>query len=131
MKSFLSGLVGVAIGLVLFWGYSVLNTPVRQGLGAEISGNPTATMTNAIVSSTVSTVLAANSAAQYRSITNTTIGGSGSVWIGFSTTTGVAVGKGILLTPSSTLILSGDSLYTGIIYGIRDAGTSTISILQI
>jgi len=93
----------------------------------EISGN-SALGTNSTLTATTTAKLwlAGASNAQFRSFSNV---GVYDAWLS-ATTTNLVADYGLWLKASSTLILSGDSLYTGAIYGIG-TGTTTISILQI
>ena len=85
-----------------------------------------ATSTQITSTSTSQKILATAPQAQFRSFSNV---GPYDAWIS-PTSTGLAVGTGLWIKASSTVIFSGDSLYTGDWYGIG-TGTTSISTLQL
>ena len=71
---------------------------------------------------TITQVFGVEPGAQMRCITNAT--GTVSVFLAYGTSTGLNVGKGDLLNPTSTLRLVGDSLWRGGIWGFASVTTS-------
>lgn len=98
----------------------------------NLAGIPISASSNLGVNSTITAtttaklVLASRSDRQFLSISNV---GVYDVWIS-ATTTNLAANNGLWIKASTTQIFSGDSLYTGAIYGIG-TGTTTLSFLEI
>jgi len=102
-----------------------------NNLGMEISPSISVTNASSTVTTSASLVLAANSGAQARWITNL---GTSTAYLSFySTSTGFAAETGYALTGSSTLEMTMDrgNLWTGNIYGITAAGTAKLAISQL
>lgn len=119
------------LGLVLLIvGYrdlrDVLVGPTQLGAGGNsISGTPVQTVassSNILVTSTLRLVLANQSAAQLRCFGNAS--GSTPIYLGFGTSTGLMVGTGFPLMPSSSVTFAGDELDTGDIYAIAAVATN-------
>ncbi len=114
-------LVLVVIGL----GFAFTNRE-SQTLGQAIPPNlALGVNSNVTATTTVKLILADKSSGKLRVLSNVGIYD----FYYSATTTNLAVGAGALLRPSSTIVMSGDSLYTGILYGIA-AGTTTIGIFS-
>lgn len=117
-----------AIIIVLVLVYSFSGNKKLGEIRLDQTRTVTSTAITALSSSTVGLLLAEDSSAEFRSFSNKT---GITVWILFhSTSTGFTAGRGIPLIASSTLILSGDSLWTGNVYSITAAGTSSVAIMQ-
>ncbi len=87
----------------------------------SLGNNVTVTATT-----TAKLILSGGGNRQFLSISNV---GAYDAWVS-ATTTGLAANYGLWIDASTTQIFSGDSLYTGNIYGIG-TGTTTLSILEI
>ena len=108
----------IILALVIF-----VNKPINLGgnpisPNVKLGSNLTATTTG-----TAKLILAEASGAQLRVISNV---GPSDTWLS-STSTNLAANFGWWLKASSSLIMSGDNLYTGNIYGIV---TTTLAIFQ-
>lgn len=124
-------LLGVIIGGAVLFGASFLdgdNQPIIQLGGNPISGSSAmgSNLTKSVaVTSTI--VLAENSGAQLRIISNV---GPADVWLS-ATTTNLQRNYGFWLKASTTQVFSGDSLYTGALYGTSTATEAILSIFQL
>ena len=74
-------------------------------------------------------IFAANSGVELRCITNH---GTSTVTLGFGTSTGLTGTQGYVLgVPTSTVVFTGDTLYTGIIYGFTVGSGTIVSTCQL
>ena len=80
------------------------------------------------VTSTFSLVLAAKNDVQLRECSNI---GNTDMWISSTSTGLVAGGGGRLITGSSSISFSGESLWQGALYGVTKSGTSTLSCWEL
>lgn len=91
-----------------------------------------ATSTYVLVTSTVRLVLDTQSAAQFRCFGNAS--GTTPIYLGFGTSTGLTVGEGFPLQPSSTVWFSNQNgdLWKGPVYGITDVAAGVgLSVCQL
>lgn len=117
-----------AIIIVLVLVYSFSGNKKLGEIRLDQTRTVTSTAITALSSSTVTLLLAEDSSVEFRAFTNKL---PVTVWLLFnSTSTGFTAGRGIPLYGSSTLILSGDSLWTGNVYSITSAGSSSVAIMQ-
>lgn len=122
------GIIALIISILLFVFVVIIYNSQSDNLaGIPISGNLSLGVNSTITATTTAKlVLAAKYDRQFLSISNV---GVYDAWIS-ATTTNLAANYGLWIKASTTQIFSGDSLYTGAIYGIG-TGTTTLSFLEI
>jgi hypothetical protein len=100
---------------------------VNAKLDAVINIIPTLTSSTATIAAnnTANSLVAANANRKYLLVQNTS---NTDIYLGFSNA--LTVANGIQLTPFSSLKFTVGDLYTGAIWGIKTAGTGTVSIAQ-
>ncbi len=120
-------IIALIISIITF-GFVLIGVPQSNNLaGIPISASPNLGVNSTITATTTAKlVLASKSDRQFLSISNV---GVYDVWIS-ATTTNLAANNGLWIKASTTQVFSGDSLYTGAIYGIG-TGTTTLSFLEI
>ena len=124
-------ILGVVIIAILV--FFVVRGDSKNKLGGvefyAINGNLVATSTiKQLVNNSITQVFSVEPAAQFRCLGNAS--GSAPIFLAFGTSTGLGLGKGFPLQPSSTEYFFGDSLWRGGIWAWSEA-TATVSLCQL
>ena len=114
----------VVVAGILFW-IGFVPATLKLGSSGQPINSGYASSTSRTLTGGVGTnlVFAGNSGVQLRCITNM---GTSTVTLGFGTSTGLSATTGYVLgAPTSTVVFTGDALFTGPIYAYT-VGTGTI-----